>query len=62
MLCRLRSLKQTDPKEGNCPAMAKMLSPNLVSRLNDPIEFSPHFIFTHHLRVDTAEAALGAQA
>jgi len=30
-------------------------------RLDDPIEFSPHFIFAHHFGIETAETALRAQ-
>ena len=34
------------------------LSPDLFRRLDDPIEFPPHFVFAHHFGIDAAEAAL----
>ena len=37
------------------------LSPNLRCRLDDPIEFPPHFVLAHHFGIDAAEAALRAE-
>src|SRR6516165_1167128 len=36
-------------------------APNILSRFDDPIQFSPHFVFAHDLGVDPTKATLRAQ-
>ena len=39
----------------------KKLFPNLLSCLDNPIQFLPHLVFAEGFRIDAAEAALWAQ-